>query len=66
LVFPALCPHQMGPLVDAQIIAGAVTCPWHGYRFDLHSGDNLTGQACRFTQLPRVELRGDELVLRHC
>lgn len=44
-VHSALCPHQLGPLEDACIDAqGAVTCPWHGYRFDLASGANLEGK----------------------
>lgn len=63
LVFPALCPHQLGPLVDAQVVDGAVTCPWHGYAFDARSGANLSGQTCRFTQLPKVTLREGQLLL---
>ncbi len=32
------CTHQGGPLGEGQIIDGCVTCPWHGYQFDPHSG----------------------------
>ncbi len=54
LVYPALCPHQLGSLAAAHLEDGVVTCPWHGYRFDVRTGDCLTGQACRLTQLPEV------------
>jgi nitrite reductase/ring-hydroxylating ferredoxin subunit len=35
------CPHEDGPLSEGWLEAGAVVCPWHGFDFDL-----LTGQ-CR-------------------
>ena len=63
LAFPALCPHQLGPLAQAEVIDGVVTCPWHGYRFDARTGANLSGQPCRFTQVPQVVLRDEQLFL---
>ena len=45
LAYSAKCPHQFGSLADAEISAdGVVTCPWHGYRFDIRSGENLDGK----------------------
>ncbi|NWG71031.1 MAG: ferric reductase-like transmembrane domain-containing protein [Parvularculaceae bacterium] len=32
------CSHQMGPLGEGCVRAGVVTCPWHGYEFDLRTG----------------------------
>ena len=32
------CPHRQGPLADGLVGAGTVTCPFHGYRFDLRTG----------------------------
>lgn len=41
----ATCPHLLGPLQESSIDAsGAITCPWHGYRFDAASGTNLDGK----------------------
>lgn len=57
-VFPALCPHQLGPLGQSEIENGTVTCPWHGYRFDVFSGECVSGQSCRLSRLPRVEEEG--------
>ena len=37
----ALCPHQLGPLADAEIAGGEITCPWHGYRFRLSDGERV-------------------------
>jgi nitrite reductase/ring-hydroxylating ferredoxin subunit len=42
--FAANCPHLGGPLDEAPIEDGSVTCPWHGYRFDVRTGRCLTGQ----------------------
>jgi nitrite reductase/ring-hydroxylating ferredoxin subunit len=43
--FSASCPHLGGPLDDALVEDGCVTCPWHGYRFDVRTGRCLSGQA---------------------
>ena len=33
------CPHQGGPLGEGYLEAnGVVSCPWHGWTFDLRSG----------------------------
>ncbi len=28
-----VCQHQNGPLGEGKIIAGCITCPWHGYQY---------------------------------
>ena len=33
-----LCAHQQGPLGEGRIIDGCVTCPWHGYQYQLSDG----------------------------
>jgi nitrite reductase/ring-hydroxylating ferredoxin subunit len=33
-----LCAHQNGPLGEGRIIAGCITCPWHGYQYRLADG----------------------------
>ena len=30
-----ICPHQGGPLADGQVQGTTVTCPWHGWQFDV-------------------------------
>ncbi|MEN8161128.1 MAG: Rieske (2Fe-2S) protein [Myxococcota bacterium] len=58
---PLVCPHQGASLADATFEAGAVVCPWHGYRFDCESGRGPAGQRCRMAVGARVEVdeRGD-------
>jgi phenylpropionate dioxygenase-like ring-hydroxylating dioxygenase large terminal subunit len=36
--FGTVCPHFGGPLDGAPVEDDCVTCPWHGYRFDLRTG----------------------------
>lgn len=33
-----LCLHQAGPLCDGDIEGGVVTCPWHGWSYEIRSG----------------------------
>ena len=60
----AFCPHLQGPLFQGTLSSlGArhsVTCPWHGWRFDLESGWRLDGPASdpwRRAALVRCEVR---------
>jgi nitrite reductase (NADH) small subunit len=42
-VFHALdgvCPHQGGPLGKGQLTGCVVTCPWHGWQFDVTTGQH--------------------------
>ncbi len=33
-----MCSHQGGPLADGVVRDGCVTCPWHGWQYDLATG----------------------------
>jgi nitrite reductase (NADH) small subunit/3-phenylpropionate/trans-cinnamate dioxygenase ferredoxin subunit len=35
------CPHKGAPLADCPVSGHAVTCDWHGWRFDLRTGECL-------------------------
>lgn len=32
------CPHAHGPLHDGEVDGSILTCPWHGWSFDLRTG----------------------------
>jgi nitrite reductase (NADH) small subunit len=32
------CPHRGGPLGHGRLHDAIVTCPWHGYRYDVRTG----------------------------
>ena len=50
----AICAHQGGPLDEGGLTGNLVTCPWHGWEFDVTSG------ACTFNdsiKLPTFKVR---------
>ena len=34
----AICPHRGGPLAEGALNGCVITCPWHGWTFDVRSG----------------------------
>ena len=59
VIYPAQCPHQLGPLENAALIDGVVRCPWHGYEFDVRTGACVSGSHCQFGRMPKItELEG--------
>ncbi|HCG69564.1 MAG TPA: hypothetical protein DE147_03845 [Gammaproteobacteria bacterium] len=64
VVYPAQCPHQLGPLHAEPLIAGTVRCPWHGYVFDVETGNCVSGSQCRLGRVPLVIHDGEDIELR--
>jgi nitrite reductase/ring-hydroxylating ferredoxin subunit len=52
-----VCPHQGGPLGDGMLEGCVVTCPWHGWQFDVRSGQHQFN--AQITQ-PRFEVRVED------
>lgn len=52
--YSAWCPHQMGPLYAAIPEGRLVTCPWHGYQFNVADGSCVSGQSCQLPAPPDV------------
>ncbi len=40
-----ICPHQGGPLGKGTLAGCVVTCPWHGFQFDVTNGQHLTSKS---------------------
>lgn len=58
-----VCPHQGGPLGKGCLQGATVTCPWHGWQFDVRTGQNsITRSICQPTIPLRVE--GEAIVAR--
>ena len=54
IAFATTCPHMLGPLQDATVEQGQVTCPWHGYRFNVITRECTSGQQCRLPPAPQI------------
>ena len=54
------CPHQGSPMNSGIVKDGYISCPRHGFRFDLKSGKCLDNPAYTFKIYP-VQLQGDEI-----
>jgi nitrite reductase/ring-hydroxylating ferredoxin subunit len=51
-----LCPHQGGPLGQGTLEGCIVTCPWHGWQFDVRSGTHqITPRVVQPSYPVRVE-----------
>jgi nitrite reductase/ring-hydroxylating ferredoxin subunit len=53
-----LCPHQGGPLGTGMLCNGVLTCPWHGWQFDVTTGRHLSSATVRQTVFDVREREG--------
>lgn len=51
----ARCPHRGGPLGEGTLRGTVVTCPWHGWQFDVTTGQAVGRAACAAQYATRVE-----------
>jgi nitrite reductase/ring-hydroxylating ferredoxin subunit len=49
------CPHRGGPLGEGVVAGGEVTCPWHGWKFNVKTG------AC--ANIPTAKVCSHEVVV---
>lgn len=47
---PKICPHQGLPLTTEPDADGHITCPWHGYQFDVRTGLCVSGQSASWAR----------------
>lgn len=57
-----ICPHQGGPLGKGKLAGCIVTCPWHGWQFDVQSGQHQTSASLVHTKFP-VKVEGDNVLV---
>jgi nitrite reductase/ring-hydroxylating ferredoxin subunit len=46
------CPHRGGPLGEGDVEGRTVTCPWHGWRWDVTTGANTSNPAVTVPSFP--------------
>jgi nitrite reductase (NADH) small subunit len=47
-----ICPHQGGPLGKGTLQGCVVTCPWHGWQFDVRTGQHQASAALSHPAFP--------------
>jgi nitrite reductase (NADH) small subunit len=57
-----ICPHQGGPLGKGKLTGCIVTCPWHGFQFDVTTGQHQTSRSLVHPRLA-VRVEGDEVLV---
>ena len=58
-----LCLHRGGPLCEGAVKGGVVTCPWHGWQFDLTTGALVQDPGVGVTR-HETRVAGDEVQVR--
>jgi nitrite reductase/ring-hydroxylating ferredoxin subunit len=56
------CPHRGGPLGEGSLEGCKVTCPWHGWEFDVTTGALAMDPAQKLKTF-KVEEKGDDLYI---
>lgn len=55
-----VCVHRGGPLGQGELHENVVTCPWHGWQYDVTTG-KVTQNPAMGVACYRTEVRGDEV-----
>lgn len=56
------CKHQNADLLEGPIRDGIVTCPWHGWRYDLNTGECVWGSKVCLRPYA-LEIRGNDIYI---
>lgn len=54
------CPHMGGPLGEGSLDGNIVTCPWHGWQFDVTTGTSTQSSDVKCGSIP-IEIKGDDV-----
>ena len=55
------CTHRGGPLSEGDLDGTEVTCPWHGARFNIQTGANMSPPAPTGVASYKVQVVGSEV-----
>ena len=56
------CKHMRASLAKGKITDGIVTCPWHGWKYDLKTGNCLTVDKFQLKKY-EIEIEDDQIFL---
>jgi nitrite reductase/ring-hydroxylating ferredoxin subunit len=57
------CPHAGGPLGDGELEGSVVTCPLHGYSFDVKDGRCTSGAPIELDRVP-IKVKDNKILLQ--
>ncbi len=56
------CPHAEGPLNEGEVDGVILTCPWHGWSFDLETGQCSEDEDIVLRRYP-ARIDGDDVIV---
>ena len=56
------CKHRGGPLGEGTLSSTTVTCPWHGWEYDVTSGECLMDASIKVQKFD-VTVEGDDIFI---
>ena len=56
------CQHQGGPLAEGSVAGTVISCPWHGWRYELSTGKCLTLPDARIARF-EVKVDGEAVMI---
>lgn len=56
------CSHRGGPLSEGSVEDNVVTCPWHGWQYDVTTGACLTNPAAQQNKY-EVKVEGEDILI---
>ena len=56
------CAHRGGPLGEGELDQATITCPWHGFQYEVTTGKCLTNKALSVACYP-VQVRGQDVLV---
>ena len=57
------CVHRGGPLGEGDVEGDVVTCPWHGWQYNVKTGACVNNPAAKVTAY-EVKVEGDDIRVR--
>ena len=58
--FQNVCPHRGGPVGEGELEGNTITCPWHGWQFDIVTSLSTFNPAAKLRKYD-VQLEGDDV-----
>ena len=58
-----VCGHKGGPLGDGELDEQVVTCPWHGWEYNVITGENTSDSSSRIETF-QVQVQDDEIQIK--